>query len=102
MRQTAWPTPRFPQCKTPTRGAAVATTSTIHLVYSFQHPMMKLRQLLFLGLTCLSITSSALGWGGEGHRLVAYIAGQRLNPQAEAAVKDLLGNATLVDVATWA
>src|SRR4051812_48429040 len=45
---------------------------------------------------------AALGWGGDGHRVVAKVAELRLSDRAKAGVKDLLGNATLVDVAAWA
>jgi hypothetical protein len=64
--------------------------------------MLKLNKCFVAILISLCAVSSAFGWGGDGHRLVAYIATQRLTPEAAAAVKDLLGNATLVDVATWA
>ena len=40
--------------------------------------------------------------GRNGHRVVARLAEVRLSDRAAAGVKDLLGDATLVDVANWA
>src|SRR3954453_12920842 len=61
---------------------------------------------LFLLLIPLAVAGlfppAALGWGGDGHRVVARVAELRLSDQAKAGVKNLLGNATLVDVAAWA
>jgi hypothetical protein len=39
----------------------------------------------------------SLGWGGEGHQLVALIAENHLTPAAKAMVKDLLGDANISD-----
>ena len=52
-------------------------------------------------LTSLLLPAASFGWGHEGHKIVATIADARLTPQAKAAVKDLLGNATMADVSTW-
>ncbi|MFD2872017.1 S1/P1 nuclease [Mucilaginibacter ximonensis] len=41
-------------------------------------------------------------WGFKGHQAVGTIAENHLTPQAKAAVKELLGNQSLADVATWA
>jgi hypothetical protein len=49
----------------------------------------------------LASTVPCFGWGADGHRIVAFIATARLAPQAKEDVKALLGNATLVDVASW-
>ena len=48
------------------------------------------------------IPSLCFGWGWEGHRIVAEIAAGRLDPKAEAAIRALLGDTTLADVANWA
>jgi hypothetical protein len=48
-----------------------------------------LRRLLAALLLLVSATP-ALGWGRQGHRAVATVASQRLNPQARAAVERLL------------
>ena len=47
------------------------------------------------------LSSQLLGWGPEGHRVVARIAESRLKPKAAAAVKDLLG-VPMADVSIWA
>jgi hypothetical protein len=44
----------------------------------------------------------AVGWGREGHVIISMIAERRLTPSARAQVQELLGNATLWDVANWA
>jgi hypothetical protein len=41
-------------------------------------------------------------WGGQGHRLVALIATERLTPVATRNVVWLLGPETLADVSSWA
>lgn len=43
-----------------------------------------------------------ISWGFKGHQAVAMIAENHLTPQAKAAVKDLLGTASLSEVSTWA
>ena len=50
-------------------------------------------------------TSQALAWGSEGHRIVAEIAEQYLEPATAREVRDLLAieNATiLAEVSNWA
>ncbi len=48
-----------------------------------------------IGLLALStfalLPSGAWAWGGEGHRIIALIAADRLTPAARAEVSDLLG-----------
>ena len=41
-------------------------------------------------------------WGGQGHRLVALLAAERLTPLARRNVTWLLGPETLADVSSWA
>ncbi|MGH8144304.1 MAG: S1/P1 nuclease [Steroidobacteraceae bacterium] len=51
------------------------------------------------------VPSTARAWGGEGHRIVALIAADRLTPAAHARVADLLGadvRADMEAVSTWA
>jgi hypothetical protein len=43
-----------------------------------------------------------ISWGFKGHQAVATIAENHLTPQAKVSVKELLGNQSLSDVATWA
>ncbi|HXO77657.1 MAG TPA: S1/P1 nuclease, partial [Puia sp.] len=43
-----------------------------------------------------------VSWGGTGHRTIGKIAEKHLNPQAKAAVRDLLGSESLADVSTYA
>ena len=43
-----------------------------------------------------------ISWGFKGHQAVGTIAENHLTPQAKAQIKDLLGNQSLADVATWA
>jgi hypothetical protein len=52
----------------------------------------------------LAVVSSAHlhAWGGQGHRLVALIAAERLTPAARRNVEWLLGPESLADVSSWA
>jgi len=58
--------------------------------------------LLLVFVVCLARCSAGWGWGHNGHAIVASIAEMRLSGQAKAGVRDLLGNARLADVASWA
>jgi len=56
-------------------------------------------------LSVLASISNALGWGWEGHRVVAEIAEQYLVIEAARQVRDLLArenSSTLAEVSTWA
>ena len=55
-------------------------------------------------LVLLTIGASAplQAWGGQGHRLVALLAAERLTPIARRNVVWLLGPESLADVASWA
>jgi hypothetical protein len=62
-----------------------------------------LRPLIYITLL-IAAPTAALAWGSEGHRIVAEIAEQHLDPVAAKQVRDLLAieNATtLADVANW-
>ncbi len=57
----------------------------------------------FLLLCALFVSAVALiSWGVTGHRTIGRIAANHLNPQANAAVRELLGNETLAEASTWA
>src|SRR5436190_24128239 len=67
--------------------------------------MKTLRSLFPTGLAMLAfcfLVSSAQGWGGAGHRIVAKLAEERLNAKAKAQIKALLGNTNLDSIANWA
>jgi hypothetical protein len=64
-----------------------------------------MRQLALALLLVLGLTGPALAWGSEGHRIVAEIAEQYLEPATARQVRELLAieNATtLAQVSTWA
>lgn len=50
----------------------------------------------------LATTVPGWGWGHEGHRLTALVAQNFLLPETQAAIRELLGNQSIADVATWA
>jgi hypothetical protein len=50
----------------------------------------------------LSGAPPALAWGDKAHQVVAVIAESRLTPDAQDAVRSLIGPSTLRDVAMWA
>ncbi len=63
------------------------------------------RSICLAILLCGSVPSQAFAWGAEGHRIVAEIAEQYLEPATARQVRDLLAldNATtLAEVANWA
>ena len=56
-------------------------------------------------LVSFSLTGPALAWGYEGHRIVAEIAEQYLEPETPRQVRELLAlenTTTLAEVSTWA
>jgi hypothetical protein len=56
-----------------------------------------------LGLILVLTAGQLLGWGGEGHSLVARLAAARLTPAAAARVAEILGpNVSLASIASWA
>ena len=62
---------------------------------------MKTRMLAIAALVTV-FSSTAAGWGAQGHRLVALLASHRLTPRAQQNVTWLLGDETLADVSSWA
>src|SRR5579863_7769955 len=65
---------------------------------------MKRYAILILALIGL-VPSEAFAWGSEGHRIVAEIAEQYLDPAAVHEVRELLAienKTTLAQVASWA
>lgn len=61
------------------------------------------RALASLSIAYLLICQGAFGWWPEGHKIVAAIAEQRLNPKAKAAVTAILPEGqSLESIASWA
>lgn len=56
-----------------------------------------LRSAVLVGLVILLVS-----WHDAGHRAIGQIAANHLTPEAQTAVKKLLGHESLADVATWA
>ncbi|MFC3563387.1 S1/P1 nuclease [Pedobacter jamesrossensis] len=53
-------------------------------------------------LLTITISLTLISWGYTGHRTIGKITEHYLSENAKAAVKDLLGNESLADAATWA
>lgn len=53
-------------------------------------------------MVVLVIASPAAAWGPEGHRITAAIGEMYLHEQTRAAIRELLGNQSMADVANWA
>ena len=64
--------------------------------------MNRRRMRSFALLLCFLTPQTALGWGGDGHRIVGATAEPLLTPQAKSAVSDLLGDESLAEATTWA
>lgn len=58
--------------------------------------------LALLALAALLSAHVVVGWGTQGHEVVAGIAAARLTSAAKQAVTSILGGQTLPDVAMWA
>jgi hypothetical protein len=58
--------------------------------------------LLLLLLCAMSSPADLLAWGKEGHRIIAALAEARLRPEAVSAVKELVEDGRLREVASWA
>jgi len=65
-------------------------------------PTMKRNKTTTIALSAILIPTVCFGWGRDGHRITGFIAAKYLTSQAAAAVKDLLGDESLADAATWA
>lgn len=64
--------------------------------------MKKTITVIFAGAIFLSAgLSTSLGWGQNGHRITAEIGERNLNPQAKAAIRAIIGQETLAEIATW-
>lgn len=62
--------------------------------------MNKKKLLFFPSILLLSVF--IISWGVTGHKTIGKIAENHLSPKARAAVHELLGNASMADVSTWA
>src|SRR5215471_20762480 len=57
----------------------------------------------FVTLVLVVLMPSALiGWGPEGHQIVAALAQARLTENARKGIQSLIGEASLASVANWA
>jgi hypothetical protein len=64
-----------------------------------------MQSLLAALVLCLLFSGNASAWGYTGHRVIAEIAGQFLEPETAHQIRDLLGIenvTTLAEVSTWA
>ena len=50
----------------------------------------------------LLIPSTLVGWGPEGHEIVASLAETRLTENAKAGIRSLIGDASLASISNWA
>lgn len=55
-----------------------------------------------LALGAVSLVASAGAWGAKGHRVLARIAEMHLSDQTKAALREVLGDESLVEASTWA
>jgi hypothetical protein len=59
-----------------------------------------MRKKVLVGILCGTVP--ALGWGPEGHALIARIADAQLTPEVHAKVANILGpNISMASVASW-
>lgn len=60
------------------------------------------RILVISTLLFTLVPSTLLGWGPEGHEIVAKLAQTRLSDGAIAGIRSLIGDASLASIANWA
>src|ERR1700761_9537183 len=62
------------------------------------------RRMKRTSLLCFAIALAVIlvSWGGVGHKTVATIAENHLTPQARAGIKNLIGDTSIADIASWA
>jgi hypothetical protein len=80
---------------------------TEKVIYSFTayHLRTMGRRFLtfcFVALALFLHPLPAVAWGYQGHRMIAYIAMDRLTPEARQNLRELLGNNDLASISTWA
>ena len=65
-----------------------------------------MRRSLTLSAAVLALSlltpSTLVGWGHEGHEIVASLAQTRLTENAKAGIRSLIGDASLASIANWA
>lgn len=62
---------------------------------------MKIKHII-LALAAISVSSQALAWGQNGHRITGAIAQQYLSPKALKAIEVILPNEDLAEASTYA
>lgn len=61
-----------------------------------------LKKLMLFGFIGVLVSRFAVGWGPEGHEIVATLAEARLNQDAKAGIRSLIGDANLASISNWA
>jgi len=62
-------------------------------------PLMK--QLIITAALLFGFSSTALGWGQIGHRVIGEVAENHLSPKAKKAIDEILGHESLAVVSTY-
>ena len=60
-----------------------------------------MKKFLIMIMAGLLISSSAFGWGREGHETIAKIADNNLKPSARKVIEKYLGDHSIVYYAKW-
>jgi len=58
------------------------------------------KYLLSAFIICVSI--GLISWGAVGHKTIATIAETHLTSKAKEGIKNLIGDTTIADIASWA
>jgi len=61
-----------------------------------------LRKSIAVFLAFLAICPASLGWGHEGHQIIATVAEDHLDETTKVMIQSLLGNNHLYSIASWA
>jgi S1/P1 Nuclease len=64
--------------------------------------MKRSMALAAFAVLTLLMPSTLVGWGVEGHQIVAYLAETRLTENARRGVHSLIGDANFASIANWA
>lgn len=67
--------------------------------------MNRMRTIALSAFAVVGIAFHVSAWGGEGHQIIALIAEEHLTPEAQAGIRELLGEEVFIsdaEIASWA
>ena len=62
----------------------------------------KLKNVILFIVASFLLPCTGFAWGKTGHRVISEIAASYLNPKAKAAIREILGDESIVAASNWA